>query len=125
MAGISDGRGGLIGSGTNAPLYTTSFSARPKTQEDSELHENRLAEALDLDRTARVLEFRDRDVSPHPKTPENGRGKGSRPIPRTIWRGTEWLMVGSDRSMYHFYSGTGLSRSIAMTFAFPSTKSNA
>lgn len=104
VSGVSDGRGGLIGSGTNAPLYTTSFSARPRTQEDTELHESRLAEALDLDRTARVLEFRDPETSPtRINTPVDARGRSSRPIPRTIWKGTEWLMGGPDRSMYHHF----------------------
>ncbi|KAI9049684.1 hypothetical protein LZ554_005840 [Drepanopeziza brunnea f. sp. 'monogermtubi'] len=64
ISGVSNGRGGLLGSGTNAPLYTTSFTAKPKAQEDKERHESRLAEALELDRVGRILEFRDPSTSP-------------------------------------------------------------
>lgn len=56
-AGILNGRGPLGGS-TNAPLYTTSFSSRPEFEDDEENLENRLAEALSLDRTTRVFEYR-------------------------------------------------------------------
>ncbi|CZT10126.1 related to meiosis-specific APC/C activator protein AMA1 [Rhynchosporium graminicola] len=96
VSGVPDGRGGLIGSGTNAPLYTTSFTARPRAQEDKERHENRLAEALDLDRVGRVFEFRDPTTSPLKLSAEdNGAycGKES----RTSWLGTEWVLGGPDR----------------------------
>jgi hypothetical protein len=88
----------LVGSGTNAPLYTASFSAaRPKAQEDLQNHEDRLAEALELDRNARVLEFRDPSSSPS-KPPTIGRTKGSELDSRTVWDGTEWVMGGADLS---------------------------
>ena len=88
----------MVGSGTNAPLYTASFSvARPKAQEDLENHEGRLAEALELDRNARVLEFRDPCFSP-PKPPTIGRTKCSELDSRTVWDGTEWVMDGADLS---------------------------
>jgi hypothetical protein len=87
----------LVGSGTNAPLYTASFlAARPKAQEDLQNHEGRLAEALELDRNARVLEFRDPSLSPSP--PTIGRTKGSELDSRTVWDGTEWVMGGADLS---------------------------
>ena len=88
----------MVGSGTNAPLYTASFSvARPKAQEDLENHEGRLAEALELDRNARVLEFRDPCFSP-PKPPTIGRTKGSELDSRTVWDGAGWVMGGADLS---------------------------
>jgi meiosis-specific APC/C activator protein AMA1 len=88
----------LVGSGTNAPLYTASFSnARPKAQEDLENHEGRLAEALELDRNARVLEFRDPSFST-PKPPTIGRTKGSELDSRAAWDGTEWVIDGADLS---------------------------
>ncbi|KAM3087434.1 hypothetical protein ACMFMG_001524 [Clarireedia jacksonii] len=95
-AGISNGRGGLMGSGTNAPLYTTSFSAsRPKAQDDSEKHEDRLAQALDIDRVQRVFEFRHPAVSP-PKSPTNGKGKKHTLHEKTQWNGTEWILGGPE-----------------------------
>lgn len=98
MSGVSNGRGGLLGSGTNAPLYTTSFTARPKALEDKERHESRLAEALELDRVGRILEFRDPSSSPLRSTVEE-RGTLTRKDYKTAWLGTEWVTGGSDRSM--------------------------
>ena len=97
-AGISDGRGGMLGSGTNAPLYTTSFSAsRPKAQEDFEKHEDRLAQALDIDRTQRVFEFRDPLATP-PATPFDSRFKRHIFDTKTTWNGTEWVLGGPEQS---------------------------
>jgi meiosis-specific APC/C activator protein AMA1 len=96
-AGVPNGRGGLMGSGTNARLYTTSFSAsKPKAQEEVDKHEGRLAEALELDRTARVFEFRDSPVN-LPKRPAIGRPR-SWVESKTVWKGTEWVMDGPDPS---------------------------
>jgi hypothetical protein len=95
-AGVPNGRGGLLGTGTNAPLYTTSFSTtRPKAQEELEKHEGRLAEALELDRVTRVLEFRDPSISPQPPT-VSSKDKDNKLDSKTIWKGTEWIMGGSD-----------------------------
>ncbi len=87
-----------MGSGSNAPLYTTSFSTRPKAQEDSEAHENRLAEALGLDRVARVLDFRDPLVVA--EIPDSsGKKKRDQQQMKTVWMGTEWIMGSSTPSM--------------------------
>ncbi|KHJ30589.1 putative wd domain-containing protein [Erysiphe necator] len=56
--GILNGRRGPLGSNTSAPIYTTSFSSRPEFEDDEENLKNRLAEALSLDRTTRVFEYR-------------------------------------------------------------------
>jgi meiosis-specific APC/C activator protein AMA1 len=92
VSGVPDGRGGLLGSGTNAPLYTTTFSARPKAEEDLAQHEHRLAEALGLDRVARVLEFR-ADSSKRPNS------TSKRDI-KTVWMGTEWITHEAQHSTY-------------------------
>jgi len=89
-----------MGSGTNAPLYTTPFSiARHKMREDMENHESRLAEALELDRSTRVLEFRDPSISP-PRSVANDKKKNSEIEQKTIWNGTEWVMGHSDQSAH-------------------------
>ncbi|KAI1003925.1 hypothetical protein K3495_g4286 [Podosphaera aphanis] len=46
-----------------APLYTSSFTAQPKDQDDAEKLANRLAEALKIDRTSRILDFRQPSLS--------------------------------------------------------------
>jgi meiosis-specific APC/C activator protein AMA1 len=95
--GVPSGRGGLLVSGTNAPLYTTSFSvARPKAKEDLEKHEGRLAEALELDRVSRVLEFRDPLTTPLGTLGITKSAKTAHS--RTVWRGTEWVLGGPEYS---------------------------
>ncbi|KAI1734563.1 WD40-repeat-containing domain protein [Xylaria scruposa] len=84
---VDGGRGRLLSSGTNARLYTTSFSnLRPKSEEDQEKHEDRLALALSLDRAQRVLNFNGFSTFPRCK-------RETRPpllSARTTWTGTEW-----------------------------------
>ncbi|EMR87001.1 putative wd domain-containing protein [Botrytis cinerea BcDW1] len=119
-AGISDGRGGMLGSGTNAPLYTTSFSAsRPKAQEDFEKHEDRLAQALDIDRTQRVFEFRDPLATP-PATPFDSRFKRHIFDTKTTWNGTEWVLGGPEQSSAAIATGTSQSscRTFQISFTF-------
>lgn len=52
---ISDGRGGMLGSGTNAPMYTSSFLESDTSIREHNFLEDRLAAALDVDRTTRML----------------------------------------------------------------------
>ncbi|KAL5323825.1 hypothetical protein ACEPPN_008367 [Leptodophora sp. 'Broadleaf-Isolate-01'] len=96
VSGVPNGRGGLVGSGTNAPLYTTSFTAKPKAQEDKERHESRLAEALELDRVGRVFEFRDPSTSPLKLSAEESQTPSGKDF-KTSWLGTEWVLGGPDR----------------------------
>jgi meiosis-specific APC/C activator protein AMA1 len=92
---IPDGRGRLLGTGTNATLYTTSFStARPMAEEEMEKHEGRLAEALQLDRVTRVLEFRNPSIFP-PKPTITARENNLKET-KTVWKGTEWIRGGRD-----------------------------
>lgn len=96
--GVPSGRGGLLASGTNAPLYTTTFSAaRLNANEDLEKHEGRLAEALELDRVSRVLEFRDPSASPL-KQASHSRTRSVEPEAKTFWKGTEWILGGPEQS---------------------------
>lgn len=96
-SGVPDGRGGLLGSGTNAPLYTASFTAiKPNSREEVETHEARLATALNLDRVSRIIEFRGTSAVPRPFLA--ARHQDIEPEFRTAWRGTEWVMGGRDRS---------------------------
>ncbi|KAI1419430.1 WD40-repeat-containing domain protein [Xylaria sp. FL1777] len=84
---VDGGRGRLVSSGTNARLYTTSFSnLRPKSEEDQEKHEGRLALALNIDRVQRVLDFDGFSTFPRCKK----RIRPSLQPAKTIWTGTEW-----------------------------------
>jgi hypothetical protein len=64
QVGISDGQGGLLGSGTNAPLYVAKFLAKDTPAQHLQKHESRLALALDIDQAARVLNICDPAASP-------------------------------------------------------------
>ena len=106
--GVSNGRGGFLGNGTNAPLYTTTFTAaRPKAHDDTERHEGRLAEALEIDRAQRILEFRDLNPSPLRYT-LNEKHHQSTMYTKTVWRGGEWIMGGPEISMPATLSATCL-----------------
>lgn len=52
---VPDGTGGLLGSGTTAPMYTARFLPQTTTIEQREQHEARVALALDIDPTSRLL----------------------------------------------------------------------
>lgn len=88
---VSDGRGGLLTSGTNAPLYTSRFTtSRPKMKEDLDNHSSRIAEALEMDRSTRVFEFRDYS-SPQHQTILSVKGrKDISPEHKTVWTGSGW-----------------------------------
>ncbi|KAL9599813.1 MAG: hypothetical protein Q9219_003599 [cf. Caloplaca sp. 3 TL-2023] len=92
IQGISDGRGGLFGSGTNAPLYTAKFLEKDDPDDDMDTYEHRLAMALDIDRTRRTLEFsrprmQGRQVS-------GAKRKRSDFVGRTQWKLGEWTREG-------------------------------
>lgn len=91
--GIPDGRGGLLGSGTNAPMYTSRFFESNTPDQDRGRLEGRLAAALDIDQTNRVLN--------HSQSPNRGGGSNSvasssplRSTPkayRTDWKDGQWV----------------------------------
>jgi meiosis-specific APC/C activator protein AMA1 len=89
---VNSGRGHLIQTGTSARLFRTSFStARPKRDEELEKHQARLATALELDQTQRVLEFDNKTRS----TNRQKRGRAFSFTPRkTFWDGAQWVNEG-------------------------------
>lgn len=94
---IPDGRGGLLGSGTNAPMYTSNFLEGQLTEQDHDCFEDRLAAALDIDQTRRMFNSS--------QAPEYGRRASSNPDrtnrkhsyqeSRTKWIDGEWIREGS------------------------------
>ncbi|KAK4139413.1 uncharacterized protein C8A04DRAFT_40736 [Dichotomopilus funicola] len=84
---VNNGRGQLVRSGTNAPLFRTTFpTTRAGSEEEAEKHRARLAAALGLDQAQRVLDI---GIA-------TGRGdRCVRPgyVP-SIWTGTEWVNDG-------------------------------
>ena len=86
---VNNGHGGLVQSGTNVPVYTTTYPTWTATKsQDIQKHRDRLASALDIDRANRVLGICNKPIS----TP----GYSSRPMrrksfgQRTRWIGHRW-----------------------------------
>ncbi|KZF19904.1 WD40 repeat-like protein [Xylona heveae TC161] len=109
IAGVPDGRGGMLGSGTNAPMYNSAFLQGETPDQDLEKHQGRLALALDVDRTNRILGVGDSAVERgSPETPSKVRSESAPLIgkrkreqfvePRTVWRNGEWTREGSQAS---------------------------
>ena len=96
IRGISNGRGGLVGSGTNAPMFTSRFLEGETPDQDLERLEGRLAVALELDQTSRMLGI--------PSSPEQARLYGSDSMamkrkrnvvdPQTRWKHGAWVQEG-------------------------------
>ena len=96
IEGIPNGRGGLLSSGSNAPMYTSNFFEEDKSQQDRDYLEARLAVALDIDRTMRLLKIHQSLECPYTEHFPVGR---KRPVPkqepRTKWINGEWTREGS------------------------------
>lgn len=97
VQGLPNGRGGIIGSGTNAPMYTSRFLDGETPDQDLERLEGRLAAALDIDQTSRML-----DIPFSPKLAghaSTGSSSSKRRYPfidsRTRWEHGAWVQEGA------------------------------
>jgi hypothetical protein len=97
LSAIPDGRGGMLGSGTNAPLYRSRFIDIP--DQDQQNHEGRLAVALGFDRYRRVLHFRqseddniETDASKQASPTSIPKSCPDQSTSRTIWRDGGWIV---------------------------------
>ncbi|KAF1963122.1 WD40 repeat-like protein [Byssothecium circinans] len=88
VLGVPNGSGGMLGSGTNAPLYTSMFLSRSDPEAELEAYERRLALALGIDQTDRILEH---SFPANSSSPANSQ---STPSPeshtRHVWRDNAW-----------------------------------
>ncbi|KAL8789043.1 MAG: hypothetical protein Q9195_007009 [Heterodermia aff. obscurata] len=91
--GVLDGQGGLLGSGTNAPMYTSRFFESNTPDQDRGRLEGRLAAALNIDQANRIFN--------HSQSPDRSRGTkikiGGSPSKskfleqRTVWKDGQWI----------------------------------
>ncbi|KAL3425457.1 WD repeat domain-containing protein [Phlyctema vagabunda] len=92
--GVSNGRGGMLGRGTNAPFYSTTFSAtKSKAQLELDNHEGRLASALDLDRIRRIFDYREPSLD-QSNSWKMQRSNSDLDTQKTTWEGTGWVTNG-------------------------------
>ena len=91
--GVLDGQGGVLGSGTNAPMYTSRFFEVNTPDQDRGRLEGRLAAALNIDQANRIFN--------HSQSPDRSRGtkikNGGSPSrskhleQRTTWKDGQWI----------------------------------
>ncbi|KAK1913409.1 hypothetical protein P3342_005345 [Pyrenophora teres f. teres] len=88
VVGVSTGRGRMLGSGTNAPLYKSAFLNRADPEAELEVYERRLALALDVDQTDRIFQH---SSPPAPQSPPH-----CGPASQTAhaWRDGAWVNDG-------------------------------
>jgi hypothetical protein len=95
VVGVSTGRGGMLGSGTNAPLYTSTFLNRADPEAELEAYERRLALALDVDQTNRILCH-----SPTPSIFHSGKQSGSLSELKHSWRDGAWFRINVTSGLF-------------------------
>jgi hypothetical protein len=88
VVGVSTGRGRMLGSGTNAPLYKSAFLNRADPEAELEAYERRLALALDVDQTDRILQH---SSSPASQTPPHSAAASQA---KHVWRDGAWIRDG-------------------------------
>jgi hypothetical protein len=91
VVAVSNGRGGMLGSGTNAPLYTSMFLSRSDPEAELEVYERRLALALDVDQTDRVLRHTRAD---NPVTASLSRQSLPDTRMKHVWKDSAWTKDG-------------------------------
>jgi WD40 repeat protein len=90
---IDDGRGGFTASGSNAPLYSANFFTQIDPVSERDLHERRIALALDVDASARV--FSTGSFSSASGSPDSSSDLGYVSSKRIVWKNNEWSKEGS------------------------------
>ena len=95
---VSNGRGGFVSGGSNAPMYTSHFVDEDTMDQDHlDRLEARLAAALDIDQTVRILNTSRLPQSPRSVTTGAIGFKRKRAFiePRTRWKNGDWVREGS------------------------------
>ena len=93
---ISDGRGGFLSSGSNAPMYESHFYDEGILDDGLERMESRLAAALDIDLTSRMIDT-SRTVRSTRSVSVNVAGVKRKSVhgePRIRWKHGEWTQGG-------------------------------
>ena len=90
---VSNGRGGFVSGGSNAPMYTSQFFDDDTSDQDLERMEARLAAAFDIDQTVRMLDFSRSPESPRSFSTGGIGSKRKRfhVEPRTRWIYGNWI----------------------------------
>lgn len=95
IASVANGRGGRVTSGTNAPHFSADFLSKKTPSEDEVLHSKRLAVAMDIDQSARMLA----QSSLSSPEPSSGHGASLKSGSR-VWRDGIWQNDGIGTRMH-------------------------
>lgn len=82
VASTTNGRGGRVTSGSNAPHYLADFLRRNTPSEEEATHGRRLALAMDIDQGARMM---DHSLPSSPSTPSSGQSNEARTWKYGVW----------------------------------------
>lgn len=85
VTAVSIGNGTMLGSGTMAPLYTSTFLNRADPEAELEAYERRLALAMEVDQTERILQH-----SPLPSAQPGTRPAKAQSHRPHVWRDSAW-----------------------------------
>lgn len=88
VVAVSTGRGGMLGRGTNAPLYRSAFLNRADPEAELEAYERRLALALEIDQIDRILHHSPAYSDPRVECP------GATSQAKHVWRDGAWIKDG-------------------------------
>ena len=96
VRGIPNGRGGFTSSGSNAPMFTAHFFDDDTLDQDNSQLESRLAIALDIDQTSRVLDIVRIPVQTRSASTGSIATRRKYPCgePRTRWMNGQWIREG-------------------------------
>jgi hypothetical protein len=94
VVGVSNGRGGVLGSGTNAPLYSSLFLSRADPEAELEAYERRLALAFDVDQTDRILKHTPPSASSLIGTASGNPLSAAGNPTGHVWRDNSWTKDG-------------------------------
>ena len=85
---IPDGAGGLLSSGTTAPMHTAKFFPKRAFVNEPEKHESRIALALDIDPASRLLNTC--NLSPSPESTPSPSSPDYERFSPFVWKDSAW-----------------------------------
>lgn len=97
---IPDGNGGLLSSGTTAPMHIAEFFSRPTLSEAPERHESRLAVALEIDLASRLLNTC--NLSPPSESTSSPSSPGHDRFSPSVWKDGAWIRTDGGQSKFKY-----------------------
>ncbi|EEH20868.1 hypothetical protein PABG_03099 [Paracoccidioides brasiliensis Pb03] len=87
--GVQDGHGGLLSTGSSAPMYVANFLDKDTHAQHLKRHEARLAAALDIDQATKVLNFG--DTASHTEHIHTTGDSLHAQYPSYVWKNSSWV----------------------------------